>query len=397
MPLRNIVVVVVDRLGPGWLGPYGNAWIPTPTLNRLAAQSLLCEFAISDSCELAQVYRSYFSGVPAWRTIASSHAPLAQLARDAGYQTALITDAEEVARHPLASAFEQADLLTWQRIAATVQQVSQTRLGDVFTTAAEAISKATEPTFLWIHAAGPNAAWDAPRELRERMTAEDDPPPQEFVEPPSLLLEKNYDPDSLLGFVQAYAAELVACDENLGTLLTTLESVFDPSRTLLVFTSPRGYALGEHMRVGVAGDSLRGELLHVPLLIRSPDAASKLTRHGGLHQPIDLYALIRATMQSDRTSDVTDVDHAFVASSAPGELSLRTTHWFYRRSRGGDDEVQELYAKPDDRWEVNEVSQRAAEVVEAFGDLVHWLEAHRTLPEPPAFPELPEIIAQPPR
>jgi hypothetical protein len=389
----HIVVIVVDRLGSGWLGPYGNAWIPAPTLNRLAAQSLLCEFMVSDSCELTQVYRSYFSGVPAWRTVDLSHPPLPQLARDAGYQTILITDADEVARHPLAGAFEQADLLTWQRPAATAAKVSQTRLGDVFATAAAAISHSPKPKLLWIHAAGPNAAWDAPRELRERMAAEDDPTPQEFVAPPSLLLEKNYDPDFLLGMVQAYAAELVACDDNLGTLLAALDAICDPANTLLVFTSPRGYALGEHLRVGAAGDSLRGELLQVPLLIRFPGAAGRLTRLGGLRQPIDLHALITAAMRAEMAHFI-DSGHPFVPSAAPGELSLRTAHWFYRRIGIGDDLNQELYAKPDDRWEVNEVSKRAAEVVEAFQELAQWLEAHRGLPESPVLPRLPEIVAE---
>ena len=31
----------IDRLGAGWLGPYGNTWLDTPNFNRLAAQSLL--------------------------------------------------------------------------------------------------------------------------------------------------------------------------------------------------------------------------------------------------------------------------------------------------------------------------------------------------------------------
>ena len=151
MPSPNIVVVVIDRLGSGWLGPYGNAWIPTPALNRLAAESALCEFMVSDSFELTQVYRSYFSGVPAWRSNGSTRPPLPQLVRDAGNEALLITDADEVARHPLASGFEHIDLLTWKRAAVTAEKASQTRLGDVFTTASEAIGKSDKPKFLWIH------------------------------------------------------------------------------------------------------------------------------------------------------------------------------------------------------------------------------------------------------
>jgi hypothetical protein len=73
---------------------------------------------------------------------------------------------------------------------------------------------------------------------------------------------------------------------------------------------------------------------------------------------------------------------------------MRTQHWFYRRSGAGDDQVRQLYAKPDDRWEVNEVSQRAAEIMEAFEGLTQWVAAQRDSPELPALPELPEIIAR---
>jgi hypothetical protein len=49
---RNTLVVVVDRLGAGFLGPYGATWLDTPALNRLAGQSLLIEHVLSDSPEL---------------------------------------------------------------------------------------------------------------------------------------------------------------------------------------------------------------------------------------------------------------------------------------------------------------------------------------------------------
>ena len=393
MPAPHIVVIAVDRLGSGWLGPYGNAWIPTPALNRLAADSALCEFMVSDSCELTKVYRSYFSGVPAWRGLDPGNLTLSQLAANAGYQTLLITDAEEVARHPLAGGFEHIDLLQWERPAVAAAKASQTRLGDVFATAGEALGKPDQPQFLWVHAAGMNAAWDAPRELREQVTAEDDPTPQEFVAPPALVLKENYDPDDVLGIVQAYAAEVLAFDENLGTLLATVSAACDPANTLLILTSPRGYALGEHLAVGAAGDALRGELLQVPLLIRYPSASTRLVRLGGLHHPPDVHSLVTAAVQSNETIDLENTAHPMVVASAGNELSLRTEHWFYRQRRAGEEYARQLYAKPDDRWEVNEVSQRAADVVEAFHELACWIEAHRDLPDSPLLPDLPEVVA----
>lgn len=392
-PSPHIIVIAVDRLGCGWLGPYGNTWVETPALNRLAAESALCEFAISDSYDLVAVYRSYLSEVPAWRVTDTTGSTLPQLARAADYESHFITDASDVAHHPLVEAFEQVDLLTWTRPPRTAAESNKTRLAEVFSAAGESLGATGKPKFLWIHAAAMNAVWDAPRELRERVAAEDDPAPLDLVTPPSLILAKNYDPDEQFGIVQAYAAEVMSLDANLAALLKAIDNAYDPANTLLIFTSPRGYALGEHLGVGLAGDALRGEVLHVPLLVRSPGRAGKLTRLAGLRQPSDVYSLIRHSFQSNPTVRLESLTYEVIAASAKDELALRTAHWFYRRSGAGDERRAELYAKPDDRWEVNEVSQRASDVVEAFGELADWIEANRALPDSPALPPLPDAIA----
>lgn len=389
----HIIVIVVDRLGCGWLGPYGNTWVETPALNRLATESALHEFAISDSHDLAAVYRSYLSGIPAWRMAEATESTLPQLARAAGYDTHFITDASDVAHHPLVEAFEQVDLLTWTKPPRTAAESNKTRLAEVFSAASESLGASGKPKFLWIHAAAMNAVWDAPRELRERVAAEDDPAPLDLVTPPSFTLAKNYDPDEQFGIVQAYAAEVMSLDANLATLLAAIDTACDPANSLLIFTSPRGYALGEHLGVGPAGDALRGEVLHVPLLVRSPGGARRLTRLAGLRQPSDVYSLVSQAFQTDPKVSLESLMHDVVAASAKDELALRTSHWFYRRSGAGEERRAELYAKPDDRWEVNEVSQRASDVVEAFGELADWIEANCALPDSPGLPGLPDAIA----
>jgi hypothetical protein len=57
-----------------------------------------------------------------------------------------------------------------------------------------------------------------------------------------------------------------------------------------------------------------------------------------------------------------------VCSAFGEERSLRTPAWFLRRA---GDEVR-LYVKPDDRWEINEVSDRCGDVA---GRLLKLLEA----------------------
>lgn len=55
--MMNAIVLVVDRLGAGYLGPYGNTWLETPHWNRLAARSALFEWALTDAVDLPTVYR----------------------------------------------------------------------------------------------------------------------------------------------------------------------------------------------------------------------------------------------------------------------------------------------------------------------------------------------------
>lgn len=392
---RNVVVIAIDRLGAGWLGPYGNTWVETPTLNQLAAESVLCEFLVSDSHDLEAIYRSLLTGQPAWHTTtADPSATLPQLANAAGYQTLLVTDAAAVAHHPSAAAFEQIDLLAWQRAARSAKNSDKTRSAEVFSAAIEALAASSRPRLLWIHAAAMNAAWDAPLALREQVTAEGDPAPLELVEPPACELAKGYDPDQLLGMVQAYAAEVMSLDTALATLLKGIDAACDPAETLLILTSPRGYPLGEHRRVGLTGDALRGEVLQVPLLIRYPGCAGRLTRLSGLQQPSDLFAILSGAIQSEDLFPLEKQARECVIASAGDELALRTRHWFYRESSDSEVQRSELYTKPDDRWEVNEISQRAADVCEAFGELANWIRDNRNLPSRPSLPTLPEIVTQ---
>ncbi|MCA9271095.1 MAG: hypothetical protein KDA41_21585, partial [Planctomycetales bacterium] len=59
---RSAVVVVVDRLGAGWLGPYGCTWVDTPHFNRLAAESAIFENCLALSPNVADAYAAWWTG-----------------------------------------------------------------------------------------------------------------------------------------------------------------------------------------------------------------------------------------------------------------------------------------------------------------------------------------------
>jgi len=69
-------------------------------------------------------------------------------------------------------------------------------------------------------------------------------------------------------FVRAYLATLVSVDDSLGRILAALEQAGTLDRTVIVFTSDNGFALGEHGRVDKR--TMYEESIRVPLLVRYP-------------------------------------------------------------------------------------------------------------------------------
>src|SRR5271154_851377 len=115
MPAKNAVVLVIDRLHSGFVGAYGNSWIATPELNRLAADGFLFDRAMIDSPSLDSLYHSYWQGIHALAQDVANpsavglqpSAPLPRQLTAAGYTTVLLTDDPAVARHPLAAGFSE--------------------------------------------------------------------------------------------------------------------------------------------------------------------------------------------------------------------------------------------------------------------------------------------------
>ena len=59
---------------------------------------------------------------------------------------------------------------------------------------------------------------------------------------------------------------------------------------------------------------------------------------------------------------------AIVSSHLNGNWSVRTPAWFLR-AEAGKKNTRELYFKPDDHWEVNDLAERCSEVVRAIEQL----------------------------
>ena len=212
MTQRSAVVVVVDRLGAGWLGPYGNTWIETPGFNRLASQSLLFETALSDNAELSSYYRSVWTGQHACANSCDGPNSLDALLASTAVETHLLTDCQQLAGFPFVSEFDRLTEVPLMAVDSNAETMGDTQLARLFATAADAVLDSQEPFCLWVHATGLNGPWDAPLELREQFAEDDDPSAPGFVEVPERRLDQGFDPDWLLGIQHACAGQVVLLD-----------------------------------------------------------------------------------------------------------------------------------------------------------------------------------------
>ena len=369
MQSRSAVIVSIDRLGAGHLGPFGNTWLPTPHFNRLASESVLCETALIDSPELADAFRAWWTGRHVAESDADPRQNLAALAQQQGLATLLVTDSAEVAALPLAQQFDEHLLVEPLDQQEAAEVIEETSVFQLFQAASEAIAERPQPILAWIHSRGMAGHWDAPYDLRAALADEDDPPVPTFVVPPEKHLAAGFDPDDVLGIVQAYGGQVRLVDECLGRLIESLAAHQQHDDMLLAVTAPRGYPLGEHHRVGPCDGALYNELVHVPLIVRLPKQAQRLSRVQRLVQPADLWGTIVTACgwgdvsqgQSARTIFETDAvparrDAALIRGLR--ERAIRTPAWFLRESQSEEGPRHELFAKPDDRWEANEIASR---------------------------------------
>jgi arylsulfatase A-like enzyme len=262
--------------------------------------------------------------------------------------------------------------------------VSDTELAQLFAIAADQIESwgaadadaetNAPPRLLWLHARGYHGAWDAPTEMRQSLLDEEDPPALEFVAPPTRL--ETHDHDELLLHRSAYAAQTMVLDQCIGMLQETLDAAGLTDSTLVALVGCRGFALGEHGAVGSDVRDLYSELTHIPLIVRRPGGDSvPPPRCSELVQPLDLLPSLlswfeaaaepaagRNLLATDGAS-IQPVREVAYASGAVGEIALRTHSWWMRQSgsRGKDGDAAgsvELFSKPDDRWEANEIADR---------------------------------------
>lgn len=397
MTTRTALLISVDGLRASALGAYGNTWQSTPALNRLASQSLILDSLYAHGPRIEDFFWPAWTGVvdgPVADECLERRSLFKEL-KTQGVESTLITDDPRVACWGEAAGFSSVVLCEWEASQSATDAPS-TGLARFFAIASQQIQDsyllaggAQQNRVFWIHTRGLRSAWDAPHELRQLLLDEDDPPAPTFVPPPTALRVE--DQDELLLVRAAYMAQIAVLDQCIGALLESLEELVSHSSALTAIVGCRGLALGEHGHVGADIHSLYSELLHVPCLLRCP-GSQQTPRSAHLVQPRDMnYTLASwfglASFQSGMTAN-RDVDlltlampslarqrESLVATGDSGERCVITGQWMLRlesspSAESGSEPKKELFVKPDDRWEANDVADRCPDIVEELSALL---------------------------
>jgi len=331
--MLNYLCISIDGLPSGMVGAYGNTWIQTPTLDSLACQSALFDRFYASSMDLSNTLTEL------WQFPSDLH-------------KILLTDDADVFLHEKATLFDEKHRLESKFRYRPADQVEKTGFyRNMATTVALLRDLSNKPFLLWAHFEGFRGLWDFPLSYRERYQIDEDPDPYPDVAPPEII-GKNFDPDGRQSLREAYSGGVTVLDETLAGLLAFLATSGLDKETVLLFMSVRGFSLGEHNYIGTGGE-LYGENVHLPLFLRFPDGSYSGFRSQTLLQPADVFGLLTQDGLPEEPDDV----HPFLRID---DKVIVTPDWFVYQKPSGN----ELYVKPDDRWEVNDVADRCSHILE---------------------------------
>ncbi len=332
----NVIVIVADTWQFNYLGCYGNEWIRTPNIDRLAEDSTVFENAYAEGCPTVPTRRSLMTGrytlpYAGWSPLTTEHLTLSDILWHQPVRTALISDTSpmNLPRFGYARGFEyvhyfrgqefdhfyskdpcnldpdrfhkpayssepgkqneelMASLYARQELMDYLPQ-RQHWQGDEDQMAAKVSSAAidyikrrdrTRPFFLWLDSFDPHEPWDPPSVWDPDLKCPYDPDYNgiEIINPVPTYAETFLTDAEEHHIRMLYAEKVTLVDKWLGKVLDTLkeEGLYDD--TLIVFLSDHGQPLGRgehgHGIIRKCRPWPYEELVHIPLIVHYPGAA----------------------------------------------------------------------------------------------------------------------------
>ncbi|MFN7933355.1 MAG: sulfatase-like hydrolase/transferase [Bryobacteraceae bacterium] len=423
----NVIFILADDLGWGDLGCYGNKFIPTPNLDRLAKQgSLFTSFYVANPVcspsrtafmsghyparhrihgHLAAAELNEKRGIPNW--LEPNIPLLPRMLKNAGYTTAHFGKWHlgSGPGAPLPSAYGFDEFRTVNGNGATWKEDEYFRARSTSAIAEEALrfieKNRTRPFYVNMWTLLPHAPL--------HPTEEDLAPFRKF-DPPAL--EKHTSARTI------FYASVAALDRGVGQLLDGLERMGLAQNTIVLFSSDNGpeeifISNAGHSGVGSPGPfrgrkrSLYEGGLRVPFLVRWPGHVPAGRVDGSVISAVDFLPTIAkltgVAVPSDAKGDGEDRSAVLLGATAPRtkpvfwewrfqiaghvnnvspRLSMRDGDW--KLMMNPDRGRVELYNIPKDPMEVRNVAPENPQIVERMAaKLLAW---QKELPAGPLDP-----------
>lgn len=338
----NLIVIVCDTFRADNLECYGSKWIECPNLNQFAKDSVVFEDCYPEGLPTIPVRRVLFTGrrvlpfqyypqhepvqLPGWHALYYEDVTLSETLQAAGYINALVADVAHLQRpnrnfhrgfnsvhwirgqevDPYGTSphkpLDVSDMASEPHLAqfpglrfflsqykANRQLWSQEGEALIQIVAERAMRwlKANHdqrPFYLHIEAFDPHEPWDPPPRFLEKYLPNAKGP--SFIQPP--YGETKLPEEIKLRFRANYAGEVTCVDAWVGKLLDTIGELGLFENSIVVFTTDHGTLLGEQGQFLKGPARLRGQVTHVPLLIRMPGKQYAGKRVSGFIQHMDL-------------------------------------------------------------------------------------------------------------
>lgn len=442
----NVIVFAWNGCPVSALGPYGNEWVVTPNLDRLASEAVTFDAHVSDAPDPAAARRAWLSGrhqIPPWGEVLGPPSPgfggdlLARL-RSHGVRTVLVRHTREpndACPEYYAGWDERFDARPHPTDPSPIDALVR-----VLPTILDQLA-ASGPWLLWIEMDALLPPWhitqqvfdlyveDLVDEVEVKVEHEDKDiededdeaevedvevdevestpvparePVEPWIEPPVGWFDAG-DLASWELLHRSFAAAVSVFDAGFGEVLEVLRARNLDTSAAWVLTADRGYPLGEHGVVGSFRPWLHEELVHTPLIVRLPNAAEAGRRVPAFTQPADLMPTLASWFGADATADhgvsliplLQGQAHAvrpYAISGLPGEWAIRTPDWAFllpdEKPDSDDPRRPMLFEKPGDRWEVNDLTGRHVERCEELETLLRDVITRLQKPGPITWPSL---------
>lgn len=321
------IVITVDGLRAAALGAYGQTAYETPGFDAFAAEGRTFEWAYARTPSAAEFF-------------AATAGEVASL----GLATTLVTDDPETSR-PLARVALRTETIPAASTSAarSIAESPAARLWERFAAATVDAFEGADLGLVWLHTRGLYGPWTAPPELIDSLRDEEDPCIEASTIPPDA---ENGDDDDRFAAACRYAAEVMTLDACFAGWLDVVRGATEGCDVRVLLAGVRGFPLGEHRRIGRVDERLFSEQQHAPLVVCDATPESRFDR--------DATPRLLESALAGLLGRPDPPDEPLVLSS-PAAQAVLTRDWLLRRPllRGAE---AELYVKPDDRWEQNNIA-----------------------------------------